>query len=245
VHGGLVRSGVPFLRACLQTKPVLAPWLIFPQTITNIRNDFEPPTMALQNTWRFIPFAGAALYALPGQSWHAAVGKPPLQQQQQQQGASLPAMPLPHPAQPSKALHTCACTRHGTLPYAPPPPAVLFGVLIVLTPLTALAIWFMTWPKTAAFLTALLWLVIALLMLVGTGKRCIREGRGALQWAGWSRRAGAGRGGGARGGVGWWGPEYEQGGSCKQGPAQAASSALCCAPLHQKRPTASLLPRCN
>jgi hypothetical protein len=28
------------------------------QTIADIRDDFEPPTMAVQETWRFIPFAG-------------------------------------------------------------------------------------------------------------------------------------------------------------------------------------------
>lgn len=34
------------------------------QTITDIENDFKPPTMALQEKWRFIPIAGAAAPAL-------------------------------------------------------------------------------------------------------------------------------------------------------------------------------------
>lgn len=73
------------------------------QTIADIRDDFEPPTMAVQETWRFIPFA------------------------------------------------------------------VIFGVTILVTALLMPLIWKMTWPKTAACLTALLWLCICLLMLLGTG----------------------------------------------------------------------------
>jgi hypothetical protein len=73
------------------------------QTITDIKNDFESPTMALQEKWRFIPFI------------------------------------------------------------------VLFSVMILLIPAVMLAVWKLTWPKTAVFLTALLWLVVALFMLIGTG----------------------------------------------------------------------------
>lgn len=45
---------------------------------------------------------------------------------------------------------------------------------------TMLAVWFMTWPKTAALLVALLWLAISLLMYLGTGAAvrvcvCVRE----------------------------------------------------------------------
>ncbi|KAL4436918.1 hypothetical protein ABPG75_004057 [Micractinium tetrahymenae] len=72
-------------------------------TITDIENDFKPPTMALQEKWRFIPIA------------------------------------------------------------------VVFGVMIVVVLLTLLAVWFMTWPKTTSFLAALLWFMVALLMLLGVG----------------------------------------------------------------------------
>lgn len=36
--------------------------------------------------------------------------------------------------------------------------------------LTLVAIWFMTWPKSTSFLTALLWFMVALLMLLGVGE---------------------------------------------------------------------------
>lgn len=72
-------------------------------TITDIENDFKPPTMALQEKWRFIPIA------------------------------------------------------------------VVFGVVILVVLLTLVAIWFMTWPKSTSFLTALLWFMVALLMLLGVG----------------------------------------------------------------------------
>jgi uncharacterized SAM-binding protein YcdF (DUF218 family) len=48
--------------------------------------------------------------------------------------------------------------------------AVLFGILILLVALAMLACWYMTWPKTAALLVALLWLSIAIIMLLGTGE---------------------------------------------------------------------------
>ncbi|PSC74601.1 zinc metalloprotease [Micractinium conductrix] len=72
-------------------------------TIANIEDRFKPPTLALENKWRFIPIA------------------------------------------------------------------VLFGVLMVLAPATALAVWSMRYVKTTAFLVAWLWLAVALLMLLGTG----------------------------------------------------------------------------
>ncbi len=45
----------------------------------------------------------------------------------------------------------------------------MFSVMIGLVPLVLLAVWKLTWPKTAVFLVALLWLVVALFMLIGTG----------------------------------------------------------------------------
>ncbi|KAL4430591.1 hypothetical protein ABPG77_005831 [Micractinium sp. CCAP 211/92] len=73
------------------------------QTITDIESDFKPPTMALQEQWRFIPIA------------------------------------------------------------------VVFGLMILVVLLTLAAVWFMTWPKTTSFLVALLWFMVALLMLLGVG----------------------------------------------------------------------------
>ncbi|KAI7837809.1 hypothetical protein COHA_008437 [Chlorella ohadii] len=46
---------------------------------------------------------------------------------------------------------------------------IMFSVMIGLVPLVLLAVWKLTWPKTAVFLVALLWLVVALFMLIGTG----------------------------------------------------------------------------
>lgn len=61
---------------------------------------------------------------------------------------------------------------------------------------TMVAVWFMTWPRTAALLVALLWLAIALLMLLGTGAaggRAPRRSRGRLRAAaGRACRAAAG-----------------------------------------------------
>lgn len=50
-----------------------------------------------------------------------------------------------------------------------PAPAVLFGLVILFVLLAMLAVWFMTWPRTTALLVSLLWLMTALLMLVGVG----------------------------------------------------------------------------
>lgn len=72
-------------------------------TIADIEDTFKPPTMAIQNTWRFLPIA------------------------------------------------------------------IIFGVFILLVVLTTWAVWCMSWPRTAALLVALLWFMVALLMLLGTG----------------------------------------------------------------------------
>lgn len=53
---------------------------------------------------------------------------------------------------------------------------MVFGILILLVALAMVACWYMSWPKTAALLVALLWLSIALIMLLGTGERA---GKGA------------------------------------------------------------------
>lgn len=55
-------------------------------------------------------------------------------------------------------------------PDTQPPPrvcAVLFGVLILLAVACCLLYWKLTWRRTAAWCTALLWLDVALLMLLG------------------------------------------------------------------------------
>lgn len=54
------------------------------------------------------------------------------------------------------------------LPWALPP-AVFLGLLILLAAACALLCWRLTWPRTAAACTALLWLDVALLMLLGAG----------------------------------------------------------------------------
>ena len=46
---------------------------------------------------------------------------------------------------------------------------VLFGVLIGVVVAAMVSVWFMTWPRTTAAIVSLLWLVVALLMLLGTG----------------------------------------------------------------------------
>lgn len=60
--------------------------LTLPQTITDLTDKFEPPTMAIENTWRFIPIAGgwahcarcliAGGHAAPGRCVHAAWHSP-------------------------------------------------------------------------------------------------------------------------------------------------------------------------
>lgn len=47
---------------------------------------------------------------------------------------------------------------------------MLFGVLIVLAVACCLLYWKLTWRRTAAWYTALLWLNVALLMLLGAGE---------------------------------------------------------------------------
>lgn len=52
---------------------------------------------------------------------------------------------------------------------------MLFGVLIVVAVACCLLYWKLTWRRTAAWCTALLWLDVALLMLLGAGKQ--RQGK--------------------------------------------------------------------
>lgn len=70
------------------------------------------------------------------------------------------------------------------LPYcspAGPLPAVLMGALILLAAACGLAFWRLRWRRTAATATALLWLDVALLLLLGAGEPRLMR----LAYAGW------------------------------------------------------------
>lgn len=95
--------------------------------------------MTVEDTWRFIPIAGACVRPRPALCLLAS----PLR------GMRMPMqLCLPRPALP---------------------PAVFLGLLILLAAACALLGWRLTWPRTTAACTALLWLDVALLMLLGAG----------------------------------------------------------------------------
>ena len=54
-------------------------------------------------------------------------------------------------------------------PTHPTPPAVLFGLLILLAPMVAAASYYMKWGLTATFLVACLWALNAVVMFLGMG----------------------------------------------------------------------------
>lgn len=77
-------------------------------------------------------------------------------------------------------LHATTCCHQTQPPHPLPiqPFPVLFGVLIVLAVACGLLYWKLAWRRTAAWCTALLWLDVALLMLLGAGELW----SGALPW---------------------------------------------------------------
>lgn len=71
--------------------------------------------------------------------------------------------------------HTPTCTPVVTTPPLPPhrrpaPPAVLFGLLILLAPAVAAATYSMKWGLSATFLVACLWALNAVVMFLGMGE---------------------------------------------------------------------------
>lgn len=75
------------------------------------------------------------------------------------------------------------------------PLAVIFGLTILLSAILAIAVWRMSWPKATAFTVMLLWLAVALLLLLGAGRR--------LPYASTVQRAGINGSSPCRP-LGWW-----------------------------------------
>lgn len=121
------------------------------QTIADIQNDFKPPTMAIQNTYRFLPIASAlcCIAALGCYSGHPV----------------LPSQHIPGPALLCGGRFLNIACPFAALANRPPalppcrdaPAAVLFGILIGVVVAALVAVWYMTWPRTCAVIVAILW----------------------------------------------------------------------------------------
>ena len=147
---------LPPLPRPLPSHPAVPPTQ---QVLRDMRQDWEAPTMAIEETWRFIPIAG----------WLPAWRRLRRRLQPGAAGQRLVCCGPRHDAELCSAAPA-------NLP-SPPPPPVVFGTTLPIGLLCALLFWRLGHYRWATLVAALLWLDVALLMLLGVGEPGLTHGR--------------------------------------------------------------------